>query len=87
VVGALQKLNKAVRKGSQLEVFGALEILSSAIGVRAEEDNARLYLRILQGTMGDSSRESSELWLSDAENALKTAASESDEAENGKLRK
>jgi hypothetical protein len=85
VLGALYKLNKAVRKGNQHEVFVALDILSSSIGVAAEEDNARLYLRSLQDVLADPERESSDLWLSDAEDALRNASKESKEAQDGKF--
>ncbi|XP_065336041.1 ras GTPase-activating-like protein IQGAP1 isoform X2 [Cloeon dipterum] len=81
LVAALQKLNRAVRKTNQHEVYGALKLLSSEIGIPAEEKNSRLYLRILQAASEEENRETSELWLSDASMAMKTAASESKEAE------
>ncbi|XP_059474142.1 ras GTPase-activating-like protein IQGAP1 isoform X2 [Neocloeon triangulifer] len=81
MVGALQKLNRAVLKDNQREVFGALEILSSQIVLPVEEKNSRLYLRILQAIREEEDRESSELWLSDAEEAIRMADAESREAE------
>jgi hypothetical protein len=83
VVSALCKLNKAVQKGNQKEVLGALEILSPAVGVQIKEQNARLYLRTLQEVVNAPRREHSELWLSDAEDALKSAEVECREAEKG----
>lgn len=83
VVSALFKLNKAVQKGNQREVLGALEILSPAVGVQIKEQNARLYLRTLQEVVNAPRREHSELWLSDAEDALNSAELECREADRG----